>query len=137
MILSRLIYRPDGIFSRLWYDDGSAMCVTLEHAFQFPDTPAGLWEPVIKKGSYICVRGAHRLEGMTHDFETFEVTGIVGHTGVVFHWGNWNKDSKACILVGESIADSPTGKEVINSVKTFEKFMAGQEGIDRFQLIVE
>jgi hypothetical protein len=137
MILSRLIYRPDGIFSRLWHDDESLMCVTLEHAFQFPDTPAGLWEPVIKKGSYICVRGNHRLDGMTHDFETFEVTGIVGHTGVIFHWGNWNKDSKACILLGASIVDSPSGKMVTDSVKTFQRFMAGQDDIDRFQLTVE
>lgn len=137
MILSRLLYRSDGIFSRLRYDDGTPMCVTLEHAFQFPDTPAGLWEPVIKKGSYICLRGFHRLEGMTEDFETFEVTGIVGHTGVIFHWGNWNKDSKACILVGESMIDSPAGKMVTNSRAMFHKFMGGQTDVDRFQFTVE
>jgi Family of unknown function (DUF5675) len=137
MILARILYRSDGIFSQLYQDDNSRVCVTLEHSFQFPDTPLGLWEPVIRKGSYICVRGMHRLEGMTEDFETFEVKGIAGHSGVILHWGNWNKDSKACILMGEAIVDSAQGKMVTNSCATFQRFMASQVGIDRFQLTVE
>lgn len=137
MILSRIWHNEGGILGRLFRDDESRIGVTLEHAFQFKDTPAGLWEPVIPKGVYTCVRGPHRLAHMTQDFETFEVTGIARHSGLIFHWGNWNTDSKGCILLGDALSNSPAGPMITDSRRTFAKFMAGLSGTDTFTLTIE
>jgi hypothetical protein len=65
------------------------------------------------------------------------VTGVAGHTGLLFHWGNWNRDSDGCILTGEAFADSAKGEMVTNSRASFARFMALQDGFDSFQLEVK
>jgi hypothetical protein len=132
LTLQRTQYRPDGIFSEVTDVDGPVM-VTLEHAFP---NGQGDFLPKIPPGVYACVRGLHRLDGMTEDFETFEVSGVAGHSGLLFHWGNWNKDSDGCILTGEGYGASSSGEMVTNSRATFEKFVALQNGVDSFQLEV-
>jgi hypothetical protein len=148
LYMQRAEYRPDGILSEI-SDVIGPVLVTLEHAF-LPQGifPAGIsfghfghhgqgdFLPKIPPGIYTCVRGPHRLEGMTEDFETFEVTGVAGHSGLLFHWGNWNRDSDGCILVGEEFDSSPCGEMLTNSRATFDKFMALQDGVDSFQLEV-
>lgn len=94
LVLRRIAYRPDGIFSVLLLD-GAPRFVTLEHAYQ---NPSG-WQPIIPAGEYQCQRGTHQLTS-SGPFETYEVTGVAGHTGLLFHWGNANKDSEGCVLVG-------------------------------------
>ena len=121
----------DGIFSLGLNDAGEQVLVTLEHAYA--DEQNDRWSPKIPNGTYRCVRGKHRLHGMDEDFETFEITGVEGHTGLLFHWGNWNKDSEGCILVGASI----DGVMITMSRASFAKFMAMQDGLDEFQLTVE
>lgn len=133
MILSRMTKRPDGIFSQLLDDNGNQVSCTLEHAF--PDGKGG-FEPVIPPGTYTCVRGLHRLEHMTEDFETFEITGVQGHSQLLFHWGNWNKDSDGCVLTGSSIDKIVTPWMVTNSRFTFAKFMELNQGLDQFPLTV-
>src|ERR1035438_7786436 len=89
-----------GVFGMLTDEIDNGVCVTLEHAFKNAD---GTYSALVPAGTYLCVRGQHRLEGMTNTFETFEVTGIIGHTGVLFHRGNYQSDSSGCLLLGESI----------------------------------
>lgn len=132
MILQRLEYREDGIFSELKQDDGSHFCYTLDHAYPQPD---GSYKPKLYAGAFTCVRGQHRLKSMTHSFETFEITGVVGHTDILFHSGNVNADSAGCLLLGNVIVDGPP-KQVSNSRVTFQKFMDSLVGIDTFQLTV-
>ena len=126
--LTRKRFRDDGIFSELRDKDNNLVANTLEHSYnKKPKIPNGVWK---------CVRGPHRLHGMTKDFITFEITGISGHTNLLFHWGNYNKDSEGCVLVGENVAKAGDIEMVTNSKVTFAKFMASLEGVDEFDLLV-
>lgn len=133
LTLARFLYRQDGIFGRLTDENYKQLAVTLEHAYK---TDAGGWMPKIPAGTWTCVRGRHRLDGMLHDFETFEVTGVPGHTGLLFHKGNWNKDSKGCILLGADTGESTEGQMITNSLATFGTVMGLQSGIEQFTLTV-
>lgn len=129
MKLTRQQFRDDGIFSQLKDDGGNIVANTLEHSYnELPKLP---------NGTYTCVRGSHRLHGMTQDFQTFEVTGVPGHTGILFHVGNFNSDSDGCLLLGEAIAQSSKGQMITNSKATFYEFMASLVGVDEFELVVE
>ena len=129
LILTRKDCNKDGIFSVLTDQNNNQIAVTLEHSY--PDNNGG-WFAKIPTGTFICVRGSHRLNGMTQDFETFEITGVTGHVNLLFHWGNYDKDSEGCILVGEKrIQDMIT-----NSRVTFTKLMDLQNNIDQFTLTV-
>lgn len=133
MILKREAFRKDGIFSELLDDQGNQLFCTLEHAFRDED---GHYFPKIPDGVYECIRGQHRLEGMNENFETFEITGISGHTGLLFHIGNFNFDSDGCVLVGSQFNKQPTVWTVINSRIAFTNFMDLQKNCDKFSLLV-
>lgn len=118
----------DGIFGEL-YRDGQFFCYTLEHSYDN--------KPKLADGTYTCKRGPHRLHGMTEDFITFEIMGIpnfngVPVTGVLFHWGNYNKDSEGCVLLGST--ETPT--MVGNSRNEWAAFIETEKGFDTFQLEV-
>lgn len=124
--LVRREFREDGIFSELM-KDGKVIAHTLEHSFNM--------KPKIPDGTYMCRRGIHKLENLK-PFETFEVCGVSGHTGILLHIGNWNKDSDGCILVGSGIAQSPQGQMVTGSKQAFADFMDLCEGFQSFALEV-
>lgn len=126
--LKRDLYRDDGIISTLSDKNGNVVAHTLEHAYdKMPKIPNGVWN---------CKRGNHRLHNMTEDFSTFEVMNIPGHDNILFHWGNYNKDSDGCILMGDKAVEV-SGVEMVTSSKvTFAKFMASLEGVDEFILTV-
>jgi hypothetical protein len=137
LTLRRLQYRQDGIFSELLKDDGEQFCVTIEHAY--PQNGHG-FQPKLPDGVYVCERGEHRLEGMYKPFITFEIMNVPGHTGILFHVGNFNNDSNGCVCVGEMIGQNPNenGAQIIfNSQRTFDKFIALQEGLNSFVLTVD
>jgi hypothetical protein len=121
-------FRPDGIFGQLLAEDGSQLAVTLTHSYENKSkTP---------DGTYTCRRGNHRLHSMTHDFETFEIENVFGATGILFHWGNFNRDSEGCFLLGKEIDQTPVkGIQMITeSSHTFASFMEKMTGIDEFEL---
>ncbi len=129
--------RSDGIFSQLLTaDEEHSVCMTLEHAYPGKND----FQPKLPNGTFICKRGKHRLHGMTEDFETFEITGVEGHSGMLFHWGNLNRDSEGCVLTGDAIAEYPAGaphtEMITNSRAAFARFMKLQEGADQFTLRV-
>ena len=130
LTLTRKLKEEDGIFSILSNESGSVIAMTLEHSYDN--------EPKIPNGTFTCVRGQHLLHGMTEDFTTFEITGVEGHSNLLFHWGNYNKDSEGCVLLGQQTVDDSSGDKMItNSRATFTKFMEIQEGLDSFILIVQ
>jgi Family of unknown function (DUF5675) len=133
LTLTRQEYREDGIFSILTDENGNVIAHTLEHAY---DDGNGGFAPKIPDGTFSCVRGPHRLDGMTADFTTFEITGVAGHVNLLFHWGNWTKDSEGCILVGEGIAQSSQGQMITNSKATWQALMDMEAGNDSFTLTV-
>lgn len=127
--------RLDGIFSEL-YKAKDIFMVTLEHAY--PNQAS--WAPKIPRGAtYTCRRGLHSLDHYNQGmpFETFEILGIPGHTGLLFHPGNWNKDSNGCVLTGRYIRHDAAGWWVTQSVAAYSSFMADLMGQDEFQLRVE
>ncbi len=129
LFLTRIQLGQDGIFSELTDNVGLHVAFCLEHAYPTAD---GGWFAKIPAGVYKCLRGQHRLAGMTAPFETFEISNIPGHSNILFHAGNFNRDSEGCILLGESIS----GSMILNSKKVFGSFMNMQAGVDSFLLTV-
>lgn len=133
--------RPDGIFSTVTRDDtGQPFMVVLEHAYIQPD---GSYDAKVSSGKYTCLRGIHHLGPNATPIETFEITGVIGHKGILFHPGNWNEDTEGCSCVGSKFtqgedphAGGAVVEMVVNSQVTFKKFMAAQEGLNKFQLTV-
>ena len=126
--------QPDGCFGKLIATaTGAEWLRTLEHAY--PLGGEG-YTVKVQPGVYQCIRGVHSLAGHPTPFETFEVTEVPGHTGILFHVDNWNADSDGCILVGVALAPSEAGQMITQSKVAFERFMALQMGCDAFQLTV-
>lgn len=131
--LSRNAFEADGVFGVLTSLDGSCIvAVTLEHAFPSVAEPI-TYSPIIPPGEYRCVRGPHQLAHMIRPFETFEITGVAGHSKVLLHAGNTNRDSEGCVLLGSK----RVGSMITFSEVAFERFMKLQAGVDVFTLTVE
>lgn len=135
LILKNTVYSDQGIFGTLNNEDGSEICKTLQHAYD-SGLGTGSYVPKLPPGTYQCVRGEHQLlHGLP--FETFEITGVPGHTGVLFHIGNYNADSEGCVLLGSTISPDDQNPTMIqNSAVAFEAFMRLLAGIDSFILEV-
>lgn len=123
--LTRLEYRADGVFSRLDLEDGTPFCVGLEHSYDLV--------PKVSVGTYTCRRRASPRFG----YDVFEITNVPGHTFIEIHIGNFNEDSEGCVLIGEEIYLARTCQMITNSRETFDQFMALQEGVAEFLLIVK
>lgn len=133
IILTRTQNNPEGIFGNFTDENGNEICVTLEHAY---DDGNGGWTAKIPDGTYTCKRGQHQLTGMANPFETFEITNVPGHSNILIHMGNFDKDSEGCVLVGRAIAGSGSSEMITSSVATFNAFMQLQIGVDSFTLTV-
>lgn len=125
--LKRKEFRADGIFSELSDESGKVIAHTLEHSYSN--------KPKVKDGEYECVRGQHKLH--SGPLETFEIMGVKGHYGILFHVGNYNKDSDGCVLLGSKVLITKNDHMVINSKDTFKKFMEMLKGVNKFQLVVK
>lgn len=138
LTLTRELLREDGVFSSLADESGVKIAEVLEHAYETDEI--NVFSPKLLAGTYTCRRGLHRLHGMANSFETFEVEGVGGHSGILFHCGNYNADSDGCLLVGATVQATKVGAQgplmITNSRITFAKFMTLQENIDSFLLVV-
>lgn len=134
--LTRVVFDSHGIFGTLTDHDDIAIAVTLEHSYD-AKLGNGSYAPKLPNGEYKCLRGTHQLHNAP-PFETFEITGVPGHTGILFHAGNFNEDSEGCVLLGRRIVPNPSGDgDMITSSKnSFLKFMDLQDGINEFTLTV-
>jgi hypothetical protein len=133
-LLGTTDYRADGIFSVL-YSGETTFCVILEHAFDHD----GAWLPKLPRGvTYTCRRGMHRLDHYNkgEPFETFEVMNVPGHSGILFHPGNFNHNSDGCLLTGAELKTENSEWWITQSGDTFARFMQALAGIDEFELEV-
>lgn len=121
LILDRFNFSPNGILGILGSKEED-ICYTLEHAYNLA--------PKIPEGIYRCVRGQHQLK--SGPIETFEVTNVPNHTGILFHPGNTENDSEGCILLGMG----KSGDALTLSRLAFEAFMGFQDRVDTFMLKV-
>jgi hypothetical protein len=136
LVLRRRSYRLDGVFGELTDELGNHICFTLERSYADLYAREGL-SPKVPPGTYKCVKGMHRLPNMTQKFETFEVKGVPGRWGILFHVGNYNEDSDGCILLGEGLGTRfKNGVMLTNSKKAFAKFMALLKDVEEFVLLV-
>ena len=113
----------NGIFGFIMICD-HFFCYTLEHSYE--------GKSKVPTGLYTCTRGNHILKS-GKSIETFEVMNVPGHSGILFHYGNYNSDSDGCILLGYS----ETPLMVKDSCDAFQGFMKEFDGIDSFTLMVE
>lgn len=134
-ILTRQKSTQDGIFGQLT-KDGYRICSTLEHAYNAGNDQ---WVAKLSAGEYTCKRGLHKLEGMDRQFEAFQVMDVPDFrglpvTGILFHIGNYNRDSAGCILVGQ-VGTNPL--MICESKGTFDSFMYSLKDTDTFTLTVQ
>lgn len=118
----------DGVFGEI----PELKIMTLEHAYA---GKTGAFDAKVPKGTYTCVRGKHTLPN-GEEIETFEVTGVPGHSGILFHPGNKYQDSAGCFLVGLEVDRVGQQRWVLHSRLAFMELMSAQEGVDQFVLTV-
>lgn len=139
-----LTFRPltcdaHGYFADVLDPSGTRRFSVAAHAYQ---QIGGAWAPKVGPGSYTCMRGQHQIENGPNGqpgplFETFEITGVTGHVGILFHLGNWPQiDSEGCALCGSSIGILNGLPAVVGSGIAFATFMALQIGQPSFSLTV-
>lgn len=138
LVLFRYEQTENGIFGVLKNAEKGLTLQTLEHAYKEYDHPMQpnspfSWDAKTPKGTYVCKRGLHRLASMTEEFETFEVTGVPDHTGILFHIGNYNSDSNGCILLGAS----RFGTMLKDSRVAFAHFLEATKDVNEFNLRIE
>lgn len=63
--------------------------------------------------------------------DTFEVTNVVGRSGILFHVANSIKDLRGCIGIGQTILDSDY---IAGSQDAFADFVKAFTGIQEFKL---
>lgn len=118
-----------GIFGELRAQDNSTIFDTLEHAYL-----VGIeWLAKVAAGTYICTR----YYSPDHGYDVFVLRNVPDFEGeavtyIELHIGNYNKDSKGCILLGLMRTQSM----IEYSEKAFDEFMETQNGVDSFTLIV-
>lgn len=109
----------DGCFSVLLWD-GRPFAVSVERTFA-----DGL--PIIQRGVYDCRRDFYHKGG----YETFELI-IPEHDRVLFHRGNTEDNSLACVCVAEKFGALNGKVAVLESQEGFAELMQLTKGINVF-----
>lgn len=102
--------------------DGNIFCYTLQ-----PDA-ADKKRFCIPAGDYLC----KRFHGWKWK-NTFEII-VNGHTALLFHAGNLEKDSLGCILLGATVDKLGSDRAVLNSGATFQRFLDYTASVSSFSL---
>lgn len=124
MTLHTVVVRDDGCFSALLWN-GMPFAVALERTFENDRV-------VIPAGRTRCNRTTYHKGG----YETFEIL-VPGHTRVLFHKGNKEEDSEACVLVAEQFIILPSGRAGVGqSGVAHEEMMRLTRGLSEFELEV-
>ena len=135
VILQRDRVLDSGIFGFLYTEEYKYLMLTLQRGFV---SAKGNLISKIPAGVYTCKRGMHILASMDKPFETFEIMGVKGHYGILFHSANYDYELDGCVALGIGFGTRSNGGLMItNSKKAFAEFMAMQKNVDEFKLIVE
>jgi len=107
--------------------DGEVFCCTLEpysrgNQKSISNIPAQ---------QYTCVLTKSPSYGWT-----FEVKDVARRSAVLFHKGNFAKNTKGCILLAEKFGKIRGDRAVLNSGETFAKFMRILSDITMFKLTI-
>lgn len=115
--------RDDGCFSVLKWD-GRPFAVSVERTFEDRRV-------VVPAGILRCERSFFHHGG----YATFEIL-VTGHDHVLFHKGNREADSLACLCVAESFGEIGGQTAVIDSKGGFNEFMQLTAGLESFDVLV-
>ena len=118
------VIEEDGAFGMMLGDDGVPFAVTLERTFEDKRV-------VVVDGEYICPKDFYHGGG----YATFGIP-VEGHTRVLFHKGNVEENSLACVLVGEKFEPFNGKPGIAESGKGFSEFMARYGAEEAFRLKV-
>ena len=104
--------------------DGEGFLYTLE----LPWLDNATMVSCIPAGPHRCRRVVSPTYGVTFEIE------VEGRTHILFHWGNWVKNTNGCVLLG--LGRDTDVPAVWTSRKAHEIFMAALEGVDEFELVI-
>lgn len=122
----------DGAFGLLFLD-GAPVAVTCERSYPVVESkPDGLQFVKIPPGVYRCERTWFQRGA----YETFEITGVTGHSRLLFHCGNSETDSEGCVLVGRRFGVIDHRPAVLESSVAFSMWMYALRGVPSFRLEV-
>lgn len=110
--------------------DGKVFCVTLELSYRDNEK----FISCIPTGEYRCKKITIEKDGKP--FTTFIILGVPNRDSVLFHAGNWVKDTNGCVIVAQYWGKLCGDRAVLNSGKTFDAFMQRMHLIDEFPLKV-
>lgn len=114
----------EGCFCAFLDPHGRPFAVTCERTFENN-------VPVIKAGTYRCKKSRYFKGG----YDTFEIL-VPGHTRVLFHRGNTELDSEACVLVAENFTFFNGKAGIGDSKGGFAEFWALVSNLEEFDLVV-
>ena len=131
--LVRLCIAPEGAFGVLLLDGLPVGPVSLERSYPLVESrPRGPQFVKIPKGRYRCTRTKY----YRGNYDTFEVTGVLGHSRLLFHAGNMEADSEGCILIGRRFGLLHGQPAVLESIRGFGDLMALLANKPSFDLMV-
>jgi hypothetical protein len=84
---------------------------------------------VIPEGISVAVKGFYHHGG----YPTFEIF-VTGHSDILFHKGNFKRDSKACLIVAEKFGEIAGEKAVQESEEGFQQFWKLYQGFKEIKL---
>jgi hypothetical protein len=127
--LSTVAIRTDGCFSVLLWD-GRPFAVSVERTFELGESSHGK-RIVIPAGLALCTRTLYHRG----NYATFEIS-VAGHSRVLFHKGNLEDHSEACVIVAESFGELKGKTAVLDSRGGFNEFMSLTAGLQQFYMNV-
>ena len=131
--LVRVSIAPEGAFSVLLQDGVPLGPVALERSYPVASSmPRGPQFLKIPAGRYRCKRTRFFHGG----YETFEITGVVGHDRLLFHILNVETQSEGCVGVGQRFGRVRSAPGILNSTLGFAEFMDAMGRRETFELLV-
>lgn len=125
------------ILNRSWHDSRATLGMLkiegVEHSPIFTlENPQRktLEDCLIPAGEYEC----EPYSGTKYK-DVYKVLDVPGRTDILFHWGNWEKNTLGCILLGLGSGMMKGEPAVSNSKKAIEYFR-GLIGDEKFKLII-
>lgn len=116
----------DGTFGAVLLD-GCTFCVSLEPPWYGNQVDVSCIPP----GQYHCAPVTSPRFG-----ETYEVMDVPGRSEILFHAGNWARDTRGCIMFGEAWGEVDGQRGIRYSAATVATFKARQGRID-FRLTIK
>lgn len=93
--------------------------------------------PCIPTGTYVCKKVYDRkTTGGLFIPITFEITNVPQRSGILFHIGNYAKDTRGCVLLGMQFGRLNDQISLVESRVAFEKFVKMTDKDKEFELKV-